>query len=164
MTPWASSPRGNPSVLSSATFWLSPRTQWNSGRVIRVAKVHRRRTSRISHPNVTTALVDVGSLRASRWRMRACCCSDLGDEAGGDAAGEKYGTDDDGDETSAPFATPDGSDDEGCDKFEVAFDRLTRVPKWKRVFFLMRERKWLMSHSRQSRTLMSHQPFIIRSE
>lgn len=93
----------------------------------------------------------------------------MDEEAWDEAAAPKKGTDDNDDNGSTPAgasdATPeDESEDDNRAKVEAVVVRLTRVPKWKRELFLMRERKSLMSHSWQSRMLMSHQPFIISRE
>lgn len=91
------------------------------------------------------------------------------EEAGDEAAGPKKGRDDKDDDPSTPVVTPDVTprdvnEYEDSAKVEVVVVKLTRVPRWKRVLFLMSKRKSLMSHSWHSRTLISHQPFIIRRE
>lgn len=100
--------------------------------------------------------------------MRACCWSDLDEGAADETAGPKKGNDND-DIAAAPVvttgATPeDDGEDDDCDEAEMIVVRLTRVPIWKRVLFLMSKRKLLMSQSLQTTTLMSHQPFIISRE
>lgn len=128
-----------------------------------MASDHRRRISRMSHPKVTTAVVDEVSLRASRCFMRICCWSDLSNEAEVDVVEERYGNKD-GVESTSVEAPGDDDEDKPSDGVRVVVVRLTRVPRWKRLLFLMMMRKSLMSHSWQSRTLMSHQPFIMSSE
>ena len=81
-----------------------------------MATVQSRRTSRMSQPNVTTPVVDEGSLRASSCCISACCWSVLEEEvddeaAGAEAAGGKRVKDVDEDKSSVPVAAP-GADPE----------------------------------------------------
>lgn len=64
------SPKGRPSVLSSSTFWESPRTQWSSGgdrpNRLEISKICR--TLSMSQPNIT--IVGVLFLILSSWTCR----------------------------------------------------------------------------------------------